>query len=241
MVSNKTMINIPPTTKITTGIEDLDKMTGGLKGGDLAVFAGRSSMGKTRFLLDVASYIVDEYDLSVMIFSLNMFKAMVRKFLTADRKKQAKMVLIDDRRYDDIEQIRISAEEARLWHRIDAIFIDNVHCLIDPHTSLELKAMAVELKLPVICTTKLVRSNVTGTNTPQPQDMKYPPGLNVRADLVAMLHREDFYHRDEVDYASTSITELLVNSNRKGPTGKILLKVDLEVGRFRQIREIIKW
>ena len=41
-------------TGIDTGLDDLNRMTGGWQGGDLIIVAARPSMGKTAFALSLA-------------------------------------------------------------------------------------------------------------------------------------------------------------------------------------------
>jgi replicative DNA helicase len=59
-------------TGVPTGFVDLDKMTAGLQAGDMIVVAGRPSMGKTAFALNIAEYVGVEQKLPVAIFSLEM-------------------------------------------------------------------------------------------------------------------------------------------------------------------------
>lgn len=59
-------------TGIPTGFVDLDKMTSGLQGGDLIIVAGRPSMGKTAFSLNIAENIALESKLPVAVFSMEM-------------------------------------------------------------------------------------------------------------------------------------------------------------------------
>ncbi len=59
-------------TGVPTGFHDLDKMTSGLQPGDMIVVAGRPSMGKTAFALNIAEYVGVEMQLPVAIFSLEM-------------------------------------------------------------------------------------------------------------------------------------------------------------------------
>ncbi len=59
-------------TGTPTGFTDLDKMTSGLQPGDMIVIAGRPSMGKTAFALNIAEHIGVEVGLPVAIFSLEM-------------------------------------------------------------------------------------------------------------------------------------------------------------------------
>lgn len=59
-------------TGVPTGFHDLDKMTSGLQPGDMIVVAGRPSMGKTAFALNIAEHVGVEVGLPVAIFSLEM-------------------------------------------------------------------------------------------------------------------------------------------------------------------------
>lgn len=59
-------------TGIATGFNDLDNMTSGLQPGDLVIVAGRPSMGKTSFAMNIAEYVAVEKNLPVAIFSMEM-------------------------------------------------------------------------------------------------------------------------------------------------------------------------
>jgi len=57
---------------VGTGFPDFDKMTGGLKGGEMIVIAGRPSMGKTALAMNIAEHVAIEEKKPVGIFSLEM-------------------------------------------------------------------------------------------------------------------------------------------------------------------------
>lgn len=59
-------------TGIPTGFDDLDQQTSGLQAGDLVIVAGRPSMGKTAFALNIAENVAVETGLPVAIFSMEM-------------------------------------------------------------------------------------------------------------------------------------------------------------------------
>ena len=59
-------------TGVATGFVDLDRMTSGLQPGDMIVVAGRPSMGKTAFALNIAEHVGVDQRLPVAIFSLEM-------------------------------------------------------------------------------------------------------------------------------------------------------------------------
>ena len=59
-------------TGVPTGFTDLDKMTSGLQPGDLIIVAGRPSMGKTAFSINIAETVAIESGLPVAVFSMEM-------------------------------------------------------------------------------------------------------------------------------------------------------------------------
>ena len=61
-------------TGVPTGFVDLDKKTAGLQPGDLVIVAGRPSMGKTAFALNMAQYAALDAKTGVAVFSLEMSK-----------------------------------------------------------------------------------------------------------------------------------------------------------------------
>ncbi|CDW92287.1 replicative DNA helicase [Thiomonas sp. CB2] len=60
------------TTGVPTGFADLDRMTAGLQPGDLVIVAGRPSMGKTAFSLNIAEHVAINEQLPVAVFSMEM-------------------------------------------------------------------------------------------------------------------------------------------------------------------------
>ena len=76
-------------TGIPTGFADLDKLTSGLQDSDLIVVAGRPSMGKTAFALNVAKYVTTRSGNAgaVLVFSLEMSKEQLAlRLLTTEAK-----------------------------------------------------------------------------------------------------------------------------------------------------------
>ena len=59
-------------TGTATGFTDLDRMTSGLQAGDLVIVAGRPSMGKTAFSINIAENVALDSKLPVAIFSMEM-------------------------------------------------------------------------------------------------------------------------------------------------------------------------
>lgn len=61
-------------TGVPSGFKELDQMTAGFQPSDLIIVAGRPSMGKTAFCLNVAQYAAIEKRTPVAVFSLEMSK-----------------------------------------------------------------------------------------------------------------------------------------------------------------------
>lgn len=59
-------------TGVPTGFIDLDRMTSGLQPGDLVIVAGRPSMGKTAFSINIGENVAIESGLPVAVFSMEM-------------------------------------------------------------------------------------------------------------------------------------------------------------------------
>ena len=71
-------------TGVETGFTDLDNLTAGFQKADLIVVAGRPSMGKTSFALNIAQYCAIETNVPVAIFSLEMSKEqLVQRLLSS--------------------------------------------------------------------------------------------------------------------------------------------------------------
>ncbi len=121
-----------------TGFMDLDKMTSGLQPGDLIIVAGRPSMGKTTFSMNIAENIALEANLPVAVFSMEMGAAQLamRMLGSVGRLNQ-----------HDLRVGKLGDDDwGRLTHALgrlnDApIFIDETPAL----TALELRARARRL------------------------------------------------------------------------------------------------
>jgi len=64
----------PELPGLASGFYDLDSLTQGFQKSDLIILAGRPSMGKTAFVLNIAENIVKKYKIPVLFFSLEMSK-----------------------------------------------------------------------------------------------------------------------------------------------------------------------
>ena len=87
---------------LNTSYKDLDSIIQGFQKSDLIIVAGRPSMGKTAFSLNLGKNIVEKYNVPLLIFSLEMSRQQIMyRFISTDsnisgsRLKSAKMSISD--------------------------------------------------------------------------------------------------------------------------------------------------
>ena len=126
-------------TGIPSGFKDLDQITAGFQPSDLIIVAGRPSMGKTAFCLNVAQYAAIEKKVPAAIFSLEMSKEqLVLRMLCSEAHVEGTRLRTGFLNEGDWPRLTIAAgnlSEA-------PIFIDDTAAL----SVLELRAKARRLK-----------------------------------------------------------------------------------------------
>jgi len=126
-------------TGVPTGFVDLDEKTAGLQPGDLIIVAGRPSMGKTAFALNIAENVAVDNGLPVAVFSMEMggTQLAMRMLGSISRVDQHRM---RTGRLNDEEWGKLSSAMGKLH---DApIFIDETAAL----NALELRSRARRLR-----------------------------------------------------------------------------------------------
>lgn len=246
-----------------TGFADLDAKIVGLEAGDVIVVAGRPSMGKTAFAMQIAEH-VSETD-PVLVFSLEMGAQQLamrqaagvgnidlmalrtgqltdegwQRLTYALGKLNSRPMYIDDRSSLSVAQIRARARQAKRKHGLSLVVIDYIGLIDAPgenratalaSVSRGLKAMARELAVPVIVLSQLNRQ-VTGRTDKRPvlSDLRESGAIEQDADLILLLHREDYY---DPDSQWKGVAECIIGKQRNGPTGRIPLSFDADRARF---------
>ena len=122
-------------TGVSTGFIDLDRQTSGLQKGDLIIVAGRPSMGKTAFSVNIAENVALKEGLPVLVFSMEMGASQLASRIlgSVGRIDQSRM---RTGKLQDDEWPRITEAISRLNET--TILIDETGAL----SSLELRARA---------------------------------------------------------------------------------------------------
>jgi replicative DNA helicase len=104
-----------------------------------------------------------------------------------------------------------------------------------------IKAMARELDVPVLCLSQLNRAaEQREGHRPRMSDLRESGSIEQDADVVMMLHREDYYHRGDPNWADENpdkvgTAELILAKQRNGPTGTVNLVWDGATTRFKNL------
>lgn len=100
-----------------------------------------------------------------------------------------------------------------------------------------LKALAKELKMPVIALSQLNRAVETRSEKskrPQLSDLRESGAIEQDADNICFIYRDDYYNKDSDE---KNIAELIVAKQRSGPTGTVKVRFDREYTRFDSLAD----
>jgi replicative DNA helicase len=152
-------------------------------------------------------------------------------------------MLIDDSADLSILEIRARARRQKAEHPdlglVIVDYLQKVHAKSESRErevaviSSQLKSLAKELEIPVICLAQLNR-NPEGRegNKPQLSDLRESGSIEQDADVVMLLYREDYYDR-QTDQKNTC--DIIVAKNRTGPTNDVKLAFIKEYTRFENL------
>lgn len=147
-------------TGVSTGFNDLDEMTAGLQKGDLVIVAGRPSMGKTTFAVNIAENAALGGNTPVALFSMEM---------SAEQLTFRMIGSIGRVNQSNLRRGKLSAED---WTRIDStvsmmsnapIFIDDTPALTPTDVRARARRLKREHGLGLVVVDYLQLMQVSGT------------------------------------------------------------------------------
>ncbi len=177
------------------------------------------------------------------LVNTGMFKKERWKDLATEIEKLGQASLfIDDSSALNITEIRVrsrrlASELAKQGKELGLIIIDYMQLIRGTGKKVEsrqqevseisrmLKALARDLKVPVMALSQLNRNSESKgrtDNKPQLSDLRESGSIEQDADVVALIHREGYYKRD--DEALKRSANLIIAKQRNGPVGTIDLQ-----------------
>lgn len=161
-------------------------------------------------------------------------------------------IFLDDTPALSVQELRTKASHLIREHQVKLIVIDylqlmNASGMIygnrEEEVSLitrSLKALAMELNIPIIALSQLNRrENCEGIDGKRPQlsDLRESRTIEQDADMICFIHRPEYYmiFQDEKGNDLHGMAEIIVAKNRNGKMGDTLLKFSSQFARFDNI------
>ncbi|HEU0151876.1 MAG TPA: replicative DNA helicase [Arenimonas sp.] len=150
-------------------------------------------------------------------------------------------VMIDDTPALSPDVLRSKARRIKREHDLGLIVVDYLQLMQVPGSaenrtneiseiSRSLKALAMELKVPVIALSQLNRGLESRTDKrPVMSDLRESGAIEQDADIIMFIYRDDYYNKDSND---KGLAEVIIAKQRNGPTGAVKLKFFGEYTRF---------
>jgi len=247
-------------TGVPTGFEKIDDLTAGLQKSELIIIAGRPSMGKTAFALNIALNAAMKEQIPVAVFSLEMSKEQLAfRLLSSEAKVDAQRLrkgflgetdwpklttaagrlsdaplFIDDTPAITVLEMKAKSRRLKADAGLGLIVVDYIQLMRSgsyresreqeiSEISRSLKALAKELKVPVVALSQLNRKVEDRTNRrPQMADLRESGAIEQDADVIAFIYRDEVYDRSD-DNINKGIAEIIVAKQRNGPTDTVKL------------------
>lgn len=155
-------------------------------------------------------------------------------------------IFIDDSPSLNVIQMRSMARRLQIEHGLDLLIVDYLQ-LIRPRTSNDnvvqqvteisrsLKALARELKVPVLALSQLSRGIEQRGGAPRLSDLRESGSIEQDADVVMFLYRKDRDPNASYGEEEQGTTQLIIAKHRNGALGTIDLKFNDECTTFRNI------
>jgi replicative DNA helicase len=142
--------------------------------------------------------------------------------------------------------LRAKSRRLKLQHDIKAVMVDYMQLMDNPgpesrqqqisEISRGIKAVARELSVPVMALSQLNRqSEGRDGHRPRMSDLRESGSIEQDADVIMLLHREDYYRMSEPDFQPDNIAEVIIAKQRNGPTGTVKLTFLNKTTRFENL------
>ena len=154
-------------------------------------------------------------------------------------------LIIDDTPGISISELRSKCRKYKMEQGLDVIMIDYLQLMTgNGHTdsrqqeisdiSRSLKALARELKCPVIALSQLSRAvEQRPDHRPMLSDLRESGAIEQDADVVMFLYRDDYYNKDS---DKKGIAEVIIAKQRNGPIGTVELVWMPEYTKFGNLQ-----
>jgi len=163
------------------------------------------------------------------------------KLTNAAGKLSDAPIFIDDTAGLSVLELRAKARRLKSQHNIQLVIVDYLQLMQGmpgpenrqqeiSEISRSLKALARELRVPVIAVSQLSRAVENRQDRrPQLSDLRESGAIEQDADVVGLLLREEYYNPTE---ENKGIAEVIIAKQRNGPTGSVKLAFIKDYTKF---------
>ena len=157
-----------------------------------------------------------------------------------------KNLFIDDTPALTPAELRARCRRIAREYKLDLIIVDYLQLMQIPGTSenrateiseisRSLKAMAKELKVPVVALSQLNRSLEQRPNKrPVMSDLRESGAIEQDADVIVFIYRDEVYNEDTMD---KGVAEIIISKQRNGPIGTVKLAF---LGQYTRFEDYIE-
>ncbi|AKU79271.1 replicative DNA helicase [Spiroplasma turonicum] len=158
-------------------------------------------------------------------------------------------IIIDDSPGLNVLQLQSKLRKMKRDFNIDICIIDYLQLISSISTRFEsrqnevaaisrqLKKIARELDMPIICLSQLSRRVETREQkVPIMSDLRDSGAIEQDADIIMFLYREAYYDNKDIVYdnsSQTDETDVIISKHRNGPTGTIKINFMRDYGKFQ--------
>ncbi len=174
----------------------------------------------------------------------------MRKLTQAMEQLMQAKLFIDDTPGISVSEMRAKARRLKQQEGLDLLIVDYLQLMsavpiggkrFENRTqevsaiSRGLKAIAKELRVPVVALSQLSRAPESrgGDHRPQLSDLRESGSIEQDADLVAFIFREEVYKKDDPDL--DGIAELIIAKQRNGPIDTVKMAFIKKFTRFENL------
>ena len=266
-------------TGTKTGFSGLDNVIVQLGKGDLVIVGARPAMGKTSFVMNIATNVA-KAGKAVAIFSLEMSgEQLATRILSSEALVDSKRIRTGQLKTEDWDNIAgvistlsgcdiyiddtssITASEMKSKMRripnLGLVVIDYIGLMQSTmntdnranqvaEISRNLKIMAKDFGIPIICCAQLNRGTETRTGDnkkPTLADLRDSGAIEQDADIVMFLYRDEYYadikgvRADSQGAESANTAEVIIAKNRHGSVGSVTMGWIGQFTKFRTLSE----
>ncbi|HPH16658.1 MAG TPA: replicative DNA helicase, partial [Bacteroidales bacterium] len=155
-------------------------------------------------------------------------------------------IFLDDTPALSIMEFRAKCRRLREKHKIECVFLDYLQLMTTSNPasreqevsmiSRQIKAVAMELEIPIIALSQLNRSVEMrgGNKRPQLSDLRESGAIEQDADLVLFIHRPEYYKIEvtEDGEPTKGLAEIIIAKNRHGAVDDVRLEFIPELTKF---------